>query len=84
MSVDTITVDMAKPREAALRGTAADLTENGLDMDQGTRTPCQTHKAPTAVVAMTNASLRLTGAFSDLPQRSGRGYASLLVEVATT
>lgn len=83
MSVDTITTDMAKPREAALRGTAADLTANGLDMLQGTRTLCQTHKAPTAVAAMTCASLRL-GAFSMLPQRSGRGHAPLLVEVATT
>lgn len=79
MSVDKLHKDMAKPREVALRGTAADLTANGLDMLQGTRTPCHTHKAPTAVEAMTCASLR-PGAFSMLPQRSSCGYASIRME----
>lgn len=84
MSVDKITTDMAKPREAALRGTAADLIPNGLDMFQGTRTLSHTHKAPTAVAATSSSSLRPDGVFSKLPRRFGRVYASPLVEAATT
>ncbi|GAA1924095.1 hypothetical protein GCM10009753_66740 [Streptantibioticus ferralitis] len=76
MSADKIYTDMVRPREVVLRGPAADLTSDGLDMTQGTRTRCQTHTAPTAVVAMTCASLRQQGAFSMLPRRSGRGYTS--------
>lgn len=69
--------DMVKPREAALRGTAADLLKEGLDMHQGTRTLCQAHnKAPTAVAATTCTSLRRAGAFPMLPPRIGRGHAS--------
>lgn len=77
MSADKINTDMVKPREAALRGTAADQGWDGLDMAQGTRTLRQAHnKAPAAVVAMLHASLRRAGAFSMLPRWSGRGYTS--------
>ncbi len=79
MSVDTINADMAyPPRGGAPGGVAEDLSEDGLDMTKGTRTLCQTHKAPTAVVAMTCASLRREGAFPMLPRRSGRGHTSPL------
>ncbi|GGR45886.1 hypothetical protein GCM10010219_59350 [Streptomyces netropsis] len=84
VSVDTIYTDMAKPREAALRGTAADLRWDGLDMTQGTRTLCQTHNKAPASVAATRSSLRSAGAFSALPRQAGRGYTSPRMGVAMT
>lgn len=72
------------PRVTAPGGMAKDQLENGLNMSQGTRTLCQTHKAPAPVVAMTCASLRWAGAFSMLLRRSGRGYTSPLAGVEMT
>lgn len=85
VSEDKIHTDMAyPPRVGAPGGMAEDLLEDGLDMIQGTRTLCQTHKAPASVAAMTCASLRWLGAFSMLPRRSGRGYTSPLKGVEMT
>jgi hypothetical protein len=75
VSLNKIHTDMVKPREAALRGTAADLSREGLDMEQGTRTLRHTHSKAPAVAAMTRASLRL-GAFSVFPRQSGCGCTS--------
>ncbi|GGV51348.1 hypothetical protein GCM10010245_80940 [Streptomyces spectabilis] len=65
--------------------------KEGHVVGQGTRTLRQTiTKAPPAVAAMTCASLRLAGAcavpdvFSELPRRSGCGYATPLEGVAMT
>ncbi|MGX1266914.1 hypothetical protein RKD18_000108 [Streptomyces phaeoluteigriseus] len=75
MSLNKIHIDMVKPREVVLRGTAADLSREGLDMEQGTRTLRQTHSKAPAVAAMTRASLR-TGAFFVFPRQSGCGCTS--------
>ncbi|GGX58877.1 hypothetical protein GCM10010321_89440 [Streptomyces chartreusis] len=77
MSLNKIDIDMVKPREAALRGTAADLSREGLDAMKGTRTLRQTHTKAPAVAAMTmnRASLRL-GAFLVFPRRYGCGRTS--------
>ncbi|KMS74206.1 hypothetical protein ACM01_14900 [Streptomyces viridochromogenes] len=77
MSLNKIHIDMATPREVALRGTAADLSREGLDMQQGTRTLRQTHSKAPAVAAMTRASLR-SGAFPAFPHRSACGRTSAL------
>lgn len=75
MSVNKIHTNMVKPREVVLRGAAADLSREGLDMEQGTRTLRQTHSKAPAVAAMTRASLRL-GAFFVFPRLSGCGCTS--------
>ncbi len=75
MSVNKIHMDMVKPREAALRGTAADLSREGLDAMKGTRTLRQTHTKAPAVAAMTRTSLRL-GACFVFPRQSGCGRTS--------
>ncbi len=75
MSVNKIDIDMVKPREVVLRGTAADLSREGHDMMQGTRTLRQTHTKALAVAAMARPSLRL-GAFFVFPRRSGCGRTS--------
>ncbi|CAL9675454.1 hypothetical protein SUDANB176_07739 (plasmid) [Streptomyces sp. enrichment culture] len=63
MSLNKIHSDMAKPREVELRGTAADLTREGLDVMQGTRTRRQAHTKAPAVAAMARPSLRLGAVF---------------------
>lgn len=52
---------------------AADLSREGLDEMQGTRTLRQAHTKAPAVAAMTRTSLRL-GAFVVFPRRSERGH----------
>lgn len=73
--LNKIHTDMVKPREVELRGTAADLSREGLDMMQGTRTLRQAHTKAPAVAAMTRMSLRL-GAFHVFPRQSGCGHTS--------
>jgi hypothetical protein len=75
VSLNKIHTDMVKPREAALRGTAADLSREGLDAMKGTRTLRQTHTKAPAVAAMARTSLRL-GAFDVFPRQSGCGCTS--------
>lgn len=75
MSLNKIDIDMVKPREVVLRGTAADLSREGLDMMQGTRTLGQAHAKAPAVAAMAHTSLRL-GVFFVFPRRSGCGHTS--------
>jgi hypothetical protein len=64
VSLNKIHSDMAKPREVELRGTAADLTREGLDMMQGTRTRREAHTKVPAVAAMARPSLRLGAVLS--------------------
>lgn len=66
---------MAKPREVALRGSAADLSKEGLDVMQGTRTLRQTHTKAPAVAAMARPSLR-SSAFSVFPHKPACGHIS--------
>jgi hypothetical protein len=73
--LNKIHMDMVKPREVVLRGTAADLSKAGLDMMQGTRTLPQAHTKAPAVAAMTRTSLR-QGAFDVFPRQSGCGRTS--------
>lgn len=73
--LNKIHTDMVKPREVELRGTAADLSREGLDMMQGTRTLRQAHTKAPAVAAMARTSLRL-GAFNVFPRLPGRGHTS--------
>ncbi len=75
MSVNKIHMDMVKPREVELRGTAADLSREGLDAMKGTRTLRQTHIKAPAVAAIARTSLRL-GAFFVFPGQTGRGRTS--------
>jgi hypothetical protein len=55
VSLKKIHTDMVEPREAALRGTAADLSREGLDTVKDTHT----HRQAPSVAAMTRTSLRL-------------------------
>lgn len=73
--LNKIHMDMVKPREVVLRGTAADLSREGLDMMQGTRTLRQAHTKAPAVAATARTSLR-SGAFFAFPRRSGCGRTS--------
>jgi hypothetical protein len=75
VSVNKIHMDMVKPREVVLRGAAADLSREGHDMMQGTRTLPQTHTKAPAVAAMARTSLR-SGAFFAFPRQSGCGRTS--------
>lgn len=75
VSLNKIHSDMAKPREVELRGTAADLTREGLDMMQGTRTRREAHTKVPAVAAMSRPSLRL-GAVFVFPRHSACGRTS--------
>ncbi|GGN41195.1 hypothetical protein GCM10011578_089200 [Streptomyces fuscichromogenes] len=75
VSLNKIHMDMVKPREAALRGTAADLSREGLDVMKGTRTLRQAHTKAPAVAATDRTSLR-SGAFFTFPRRSGCGRTS--------
>lgn len=54
---------------------AADLSREGLDSMQGTRTLRQAHTKAPAVAAMAHASLRLGAPFV-FPRQSGCGYTS--------
>ncbi len=69
--MNKIHTEMVKPREAALRGAAADLSREGLDVMQDTHTQLQA----LAVAAMTRASLR-RGSLSFFPRRPGCGRTS--------
>lgn len=62
---------MVMPREAALRGTAADLSREGLDTVKDTLT----HRQAPPVAAMTRASLRSRALFV-FPRQSGCGRTS--------
>jgi hypothetical protein len=68
--------DPVGPEELALPDPgAADLSREGRDLMQGTRTHRQAHTKAPAVAAMTRASLRL-GASPVFPRRSGGGRTS--------